>query len=108
MAWRRTTPKTGIIVEKHARFFAPPLFDLSKAPVAEQPLRVTLNRMRGERAFVLRGSPFPLPINGRRCEGRRRDLVRKIPNLKAFPLRFGTGFTNGQTMGSTATPFLNP
>jgi diguanylate cyclase len=38
-----------------------------------------------------------------------RLRVRKIPNLKALPLRFlPLSFINGEIMGTSASPFLNP
>jgi diguanylate cyclase (GGDEF)-like protein len=38
------------------------------------------------------------------------DLIQKIPNLKAFPLRFfrERTSTNSENMGTTASSFLNP
>jgi diguanylate cyclase len=38
-----------------------------------------------------------------------KNRPQKIPNLKALPLRFpGLSFTNGEIMGTAASPLLNP
>jgi len=37
-----------------------------------------------------------------------QNRFQKIPNLKAFPLRFFAGSTNGETMGTAASSFVNP
>lgn len=36
------------------------------------------------------------------------ESSQKIPNLKAFPLRFFASSTNGETMGTAASSFVNP
>src|ERR1700709_2384244 len=37
-----------------------------------------------------------------------QNRSQKIPNLKAFPLRFFAGSTNGETMGTAASSFVHP
>src|ERR1700722_12438905 len=38
-----------------------------------------------------------------------KNRPQKIPNLKALPLRFpGLSFTDGEIMGTAASPLLNP
>jgi hypothetical protein len=49
-----------------------------------------------------------LPPIGDQSVALGADSPRKIPNLKALPLTFAGGPTDGGTMGSTAAPLLNP